>query len=103
MNSVVRDTNKWIESSLMSRRGIMRGKVGKTHHLTEEVQGAYHYTIGPYSEGVLEIDPGDRVVVETRDAFDGLIKSESDSPSELLHMPFLNPQNGPIMVNGAES
>ena len=102
MNSVVRDTNKWIESSLMSRRGIMRGKVGKTHHLTEEVQGAYHYTIGPYSEGVLEIDPGDRVVVETRDAFDGLIKSESDSPSELLHMPFLNPQNGPIMVNGAE-
>jgi acetamidase/formamidase len=50
----------------------------------------------------MEINPGDRVVVETRDAFDGLISSESDSPSKLLNMPFLNPQNGPIIVNGAE-
>jgi len=40
--------------------------------------------------------------VETRDAFEGKIKEETDKPSELLTVPFLNPQNGPIMVDGAE-
>ncbi|MFO1350607.1 MAG: acetamidase/formamidase family protein [Gammaproteobacteria bacterium] len=62
----------------------------------------YHYTIGPYSNPVLSIKPGDRVVVETRDAFEGAIKTETDKPTKLLRMPFLNPQNGPIMVAGAE-
>jgi len=27
---------------------------------------------------------------------------ETDKPSEILNFPFLNPQNGPIYVNGAE-
>jgi len=95
-------SESWLAGSIAARRGVAKGKVGKTHHLTEELQGSYHYTIGPYSEPVMEIDPGDRVVVETRDAFDGKIKSETDSPSKLLRMPFLNPQNGPISVRGAE-
>lgn len=92
----------WLESSHMVVRGVSGGAVGNTHYLTEEKQGAYHYTIGPYSDPVMEIEPGDRVVVETRDAFDGHIHSEDDSPSKVLKMPFLNPQNGPIMINGAE-
>ena len=46
--------------------------------------------------------PADIFVVETQDAFEGAIKSEKDRPSELLHMPFLNPQCGPIAVRGAE-
>ena len=29
------------------------------------------YTIGPYSDPVLQIEPGDRVVVETVDTFEG--------------------------------
>ncbi len=92
----------WMEHSFMTRRGVAKGVLGKTHRLTEEMQGTFHYTIGPYSDPVLTVDPGDKVIVETRDAFDGKITRESDSPSELLHMPFLNPQCGPIMVNGAE-
>ena len=58
--------------------------------------------MGPYSDPVLKIDPGDRVVVETVDAFDGVIKTEKDLPSEKLTMPFVNPQCGPIMVEHAE-
>ena len=83
-------------------RSVGWGRAGVTHQLSEARQGKFHYTIGPYSEPVLTIRPGYRVVVETRDAFEGLIRKESDSPSKLLNMPYLNPQCGPIMVEGAE-
>ncbi|MBW5816881.1 acetamidase/formamidase family protein [Yersinia kristensenii] len=93
---------KWLEESIMVKRGVGAGRKPVTHHLTEEMQKEFHYTIGPYSTPVLTIEPGDRVIVDTRDAFEGAISSEQDIPSQLLKMPFLNPQNGPIMVNGAE-
>jgi amidase len=92
----------WLETSLMNRRGLAAGRVGDTHHLTEALQGTFHYTIGPYSTPVLTVRPGDRVVVDTRDAFEGKVKSEQDLPSRVLSMPFVNPQNGPILVEGAE-
>ena len=92
----------WLEQSFMWQRGVGADRNPVEHLLSEHLQSIYHYTIGPYSDPVLHIKPGDRVVVETRDAFDGAIKSETDKPSELLRMPFLNPQNGPIMVEGAE-
>jgi len=92
----------WLDTSIMALRGVAKGSTQATHHLTEAKQGKYHYTMGPYSDPVLHIKPGDRVVVETRDAFEGAIKTEKDSISAKLAMPFLNPQNGPIMVEGAE-
>ena len=92
----------WLEQSIMHTRGVARGKVGATHQLPESRQGTFHYTIGPYSDPVLEIQPGDRVVIETRDAFEGKVKTEQDLPSKVLTVPFLNPQNGPIMIAGAE-
>lgn len=92
----------WLATSHMVSRGIAGERIGKTHELTEEKQGEYHYTIGPYSKQVMEIEPGDVVVVETRDAFDGHIHTEQDLPSKVLRVPFLNPQNGPIMIRGAE-
>ncbi|HVE06403.1 MAG TPA: acetamidase/formamidase family protein [Paraburkholderia sp.] len=91
----------WLEQSIMYTRGVARGRVGTTHELTEKRQGTYHYTMGPYSDPVLEIAPGDRVIVETRDAFDGKIRTEQDLLSQHLKVPFLNPQNGPIMIDGA--
>ena len=60
----------------MARRGVVGGRVGATHVLTEERQGTFHYTMGPYSDPVMEIAPGDRVMVDTRDAFDGKIRTE---------------------------
>ncbi|WP_158898324.1 acetamidase/formamidase family protein [Burkholderia sp. L27(2015)] len=92
----------WLKHSIMHTRGLAHGAVGETHELTEERQGKFHYTIGPYSDPVLHIAPGDRVIVQTRDAFDGKIKTEQDMPSQKLKVPFLNPQNGPIMIAGAE-
>ena len=92
----------WLKNSIMATRGVGRNRAAVTHELTEAKQGNFHYTMGPYSDPVLQIQPGDRVMVETRDAFEGKIKKETDKPSELLELPFLNPQNGPIMVEGAE-
>jgi acetamidase/formamidase len=90
------------DQTVAARRGEGRGREPETHELTEERQGTYHYTIGPYSEPVLRVRPGDRVVVTTRDAFDGAIRSERDKPTEKVRLPFTNPQNGPILVEGAE-
>lgn len=93
---------EWLETSIMHRRGSARGRVQTTHELTEARQGKFHFTIGPYTEPVLTIQPGDRVVVQTRDAFDGKVRSPGDLPSRVLTMPFVNPQNGPIVIQGAE-
>jgi acetamidase/formamidase len=48
------------------------------------------------------VKPGDRVVVETLDAFEGKIKDEQSKPSQVLEFPNVNPLNGPIYVEGAE-
>jgi amidase len=92
----------WIDTSYMARRGVARGKGGARHHLTEAKQGRYHYVYGPYAEPVLTIRAGDVVIAETQDAFEGKIKKETDSPTALLNVPFLNPQCGPIAIDGAE-
>lgn len=92
----------WLEESIMARKGVAKGKTGKTYAITEENQGKYHYVYGAYVDPVLKVDPGSIVSAETHDAFEGAIKSETDSPSKILNFPFLNPQNGPIYVNGAE-
>ena len=102
MLDVTPGSTKWLKKSIMATRGEGRRRKPATHHITEKVQGSYHYTMGPYSEPVMQIKPGDRVVVETRDAFEGKIKKTTDKPTKVLQMPFLNPQNGPIMVEGAE-
>ncbi len=57
---------------------------------------------GPYADPVLAIRPGDTVIAETQDAFEGRIKTEDDLPTKVLTMPFVNPQCGPIVVEGAE-
>jgi acetamidase/formamidase len=90
-----------MKNSWMSTKGVAQGEVGETHQLTEEVQGDYHYVYGPFADPVLRIKPGDIVVAETHDAFEGQLDSINASPSERLNLPFLNPQCGPIFVEGA--
>jgi acetamidase/formamidase len=51
---------------------------------------------------VLFAKPGDTVVIETQDAFEGKIVDEETMPSEVLEFPYLNPQSGPIFLEGAE-
>ena len=71
------------------------------HHLTSDLQKRFHYTIGPYADPVLRVKPGDTVIVETHDAFEGKIVTEDTRPSGVLEVPYLNPQSGPIYVEGA--
>ena len=92
----------WLETSIMARRGVARGEARTTHSMSVADQGKYHYVYGPYAEPVLKLSPGAVLSVETHDAFEGKITSESDKPSEILNFPFLNPQNGPFYVTGAE-
>ena len=92
----------WQINSIMARKSVARGERGSRHTITEKEQGKYHYVYGPYAKPVLTVDPGAVVSAETHDAFEGAIKNVTDSPSKILNFPFLNPQNGPIFVNGAE-
>ena len=92
----------WFENSIMARKGVAGGKVVSTHSMSEADQGKYHYVYGPYVDPVLRVTPGAEVSVETHDAFEGKITSETDSPSAILNFPFLNPQNGPIFIEGAQ-
>ena len=92
----------WLDTSIMRTRGKAQGRMPETHALTEAKHGKYHYTIGPYPDPVLHVRPGDRVKVKTRDVFKGVIRTQQDLPSRVLTMPFVNPQNEPIMVEGSQ-
>ncbi len=54
-------------------------------------------------EPVLEVDPGDTVVYETRDAFDGQLNGDStEADVEQLNLNVVHPLTGPVYVKGAE-
>jgi amidase len=91
----------WLKTSIMTKKGIAKGKPGKKYTITEEEQGKYHYVYGPYATPVIHVEPGSIIAAETHDAFEGAIKKPTDKPSKILNFPYLNPQNGPIYVEGA--
>lgn len=63
----------------------------------------YNYVFSPYLEPAVAVRPGDEVVAYTEDAFESRIKTVEDLPSKALATAkFLNPQTGPIYVEGAE-
>ena len=81
----------WLDNSIMHTRGVAGGKVKETYQLTEKRQAAFQYTIGPYSSPVLQIQPGDRVVVETVDTFGGAIRLVAAAVgSTTIVIPFLS-------------
>ena len=92
----------WLKNSIMAKRGLAKGQAGQRHELSITAQGDFHYVYGPYAKPVLTVNPGDVVVVETEDAFSGVITSEQDSPTAKLRFPFLNPQCGPVAVSGVD-
>lgn len=63
--------------------------------------GNYQYTFGPYAEPVAKVTNGETVAIHTVDAFGDQLTSEEQSPSSVLG-PYLNPQTGPVYVEGAE-
>ncbi|HET7480051.1 MAG TPA: acetamidase/formamidase family protein [Rubrobacteraceae bacterium] len=70
---------------------------------TEVIPESYSYVFNPYREAVARVKPGERVTIHTNDAFESRIQSEDDLPGKALATAkFLNPQTGPIYVEGAE-
>lgn len=62
----------------------------------------YSYVFGRYAEPIATVSPGDVLDIYTEDAFESTVQSEDDLPTKVLNFPFLNPQTGPIYVEGAE-
>lgn len=61
----------------------------------------YPYAIGRYYDPIATVRPGESVEIYTEDAFEGRITSSDQVPSQVLGE-YLNPQTGPIYVEGAE-
>src|SRR4051812_37947986 len=64
-------------------------------------KGPYHYVFSRYVDPVATVRPGETVAIYTDDAFESQITKADDKPSEILGS-YLNPQTGPIYVEGAE-
>lgn len=63
--------------------------------------GAYQYVFGPYAEPIARVQTGEPVTIYTLDAFGDVLASEDQTPSSVMG-PYLNPQTGPIYVEGVE-
>ena len=69
----------------------------------EVVPEDYSYVFNPYREPIARVEPGQSVTIHTEDAFESRIRTPEDLPSRALATAkFLNPQTGPIFVEGAE-
>jgi amidase len=63
--------------------------------------GPYSYVFSPYAEPIARVEPGETIAMFTKDAFEDRITKPDDVPSEILG-PYLNPQTGPLFIEGAE-
>lgn len=64
----------------------------------------YNYLFNPANKPVAYVDPGDDVYIWTDDAAESRIRTKEDLPGNTLAtVHFLNPQTGPIYVNGAKA
>ena len=61
----------------------------------------YPYAMGRYLDPIATVRPGESVEIFTEDAFEGRLTREDQVPSQILGQ-YLNPQTGPIYVEGAE-
>lgn len=61
----------------------------------------YPYVMGKYEDPIATVSAGETIALFTEDAFEGRITDETTLPSQVLG-PYLNPQTGPILVEGAE-
>jgi len=69
----------------------------------EVVPKDYSYVFNPYRDPIVRVKPKERVTIYTNDAFESRITKKEDLPSRALATAkFLNPQTGPIYVEGAE-
>lgn len=63
--------------------------------------GDYQYVYGPYAEPVARVALGERVTIYTADAANNKLTRE-DQPLASVLGPYLNPQTGPLYIEGVE-
>jgi len=69
----------------------------------EIIPETFSYVFSPYREPIAHVAQGQRVIIHCEDAFESRILSTGDLPSRsLADAKFLNPQTGPIYIEGAE-
>jgi len=69
-----------------------------------EQKGDYNFVFGRYSEPVAKVEPGEEVVLQTEDAYSGLLRSEEDNLEEVnKKRRGSNPQTGPLYIEGARA
>ena len=73
-----------------------------TAEITEIRTTRYSYVFSPYAEPIASVRPGETLDIYTEDAFESRVQSTSDLPTKVLDFPKVNPQTGPIYVEGAE-
>jgi len=64
--------------------------------------GEYAYTYSPFHEPIAQVKPGEKIAIHTLDAFENKLNGPEDLCTEKCFFPFLNPQTGPVFVQGAE-
>lgn len=62
----------------------------------------YAYVFTADLPPVARVAPGELVDIFTEDAFESRVQGPEDLPTQVLNWPYLNPQTGPIHVEGAE-
>jgi amidase len=86
----------------MPRIGVGREEGGMSTNV-EIKPDDYSYVFNPYRDPIAKVSPTDTVTIHCNDAFESRIHSPDDLPSKALATAkFLNPQTGPIFVDGAE-
>ncbi len=79
-----------------------RVAIDRTKPLSAEPETG-HNRWHPDIQPIMTVDPGDEVVLETRDALDGMITPDTTANDlSRIHMGRIHPLTGPIYVNGAE-
>jgi amidase len=62
----------------------------------------YSFVFGRYAEPIARVRPGQLVDVITDDAFGSRVDASTASLMSVLKFPYLNPQTGPIYIEGAQ-
>ncbi len=71
--------------------------------ITREIrqEGPYCYTYSPFHKPIAQVKAGETVCIQTVDAFENKMTPEVNEFADVCTYPFLNPQTGPIVVEGA--
>ncbi|MGM0436927.1 MAG: acetamidase/formamidase family protein [Bacillota bacterium] len=60
------------------------------------------YKMSPQNKGIIEIDSGEQITIESYDCFKNELKSEEDSLEE-FNWDYVNPATGPVYINDAKA